>query len=50
MDGSHVFARLRQCALPSNNVLLDSPEFTSQTAPRSVQPLLHSSRQRVLIQ
>ena len=46
MDGSVVFARWRQCALISNTWFLDPPDSASQTASQSVQPFLHSSRQR----
>ena len=46
-DGSVVLARWRQCAL--SFVSFGPAESTSQTANRSVQPCLHSSRQNVPI-
>jgi len=49
MDGSIVFARWRQCAPYVTHAYLGPPESKSQTAPRSVQPLLHSSQQTVPI-
>ena len=44
MDGSVVFARWRQCALRVTHASFSPPELTTQTASRSVQPFLHSSR------
>jgi len=48
-DGSIVFVRWRQRApnLMHDSDSLGPPEFKSQTASRSVQPFLHSSRQTV---
>jgi len=48
MDDSIVFASLRQSA-PHLVRSLGQPESTSQTASRSIQPFLHSWRQRVPI-
>ena len=58
-DGSIVFARWRQCALPCGhigatwrirlNLSFLRPKYTTQTSNRTVQPFLHSSRQKVLI-
>jgi len=39
-DGSIVFVRLRQCASPLTHASLGTPESTSQTPSRSVQPLI----------
>jgi len=44
-----LFARWRQCASHLIRASLDPPKSTTQTASRSVQPFLHSSRQTVLI-
>ena len=44
--GSMVFASWRQCAPHPTHASLGPSESTSQTAPRSVQPFLHSSRRR----
>jgi len=44
-----VFARWRQCASHLIHASLGPPESKSQTASRLVQPLMHSSRQRVTI-
>ena len=49
MDGSVVFARCRQCAPHLIHESLDQPKSTYQTASRSVQLFLHSSRQTVPI-
>jgi len=50
MDGSIVFATWRQCALPWNTCFLAPPsESIPQTASRSVQPFLRSSRQSMPI-
>jgi len=49
MDGSLVFARWRQCAPHLIHASLSPPESKSQTASRSVQPFLRSSRQSVPI-
>jgi len=51
MDGSVVFARqvAPMCTPIYNTCSLDPQESTSQTPSRSVQPFLHSSRQRVPI-
>jgi len=49
MDGTVVFARWRQCAPHLIHAPLSSPESTTQTASRSVQPFLHSSLQNVPI-
>jgi len=60
MDGSVVFTRWRQCALPWEHIgaawrirlnlyFLGAPEATTQTANRSFQAFLHSSRQKVPI-
>jgi len=43
MDGSAVFARWRRCAPHLIHASLDPPESKSQTASRSVVPVLHSS-------
>ena len=48
MDGSVVFARLRQCVTRLTHSL-GPPESESKTASRSVQPFLHSSPQSVPI-
>ena len=48
-DGSVVFTRWRQCAPRLIHGSLDPPDSASQTASRSVQPFLHSSRQTVPI-
>jgi len=48
MDGSVVLARWRQCAPPLIHASMDSHESIPQTASRSIQPFLNSSRQRVL--
>ena len=48
-DSSTVFARWRQCAPHPIHASLDLPQLKSQTASRSVQPFLHSSRQQVPI-
>ena len=59
-DSSIVFARWRQCVGPCGHIgatweydwtcaSFGPPESTTQTANRSVQPLLHSSRQKVSI-
>jgi len=42
-----VFARWRQCASHVTHAFFGPPESTTQTASRSVQPFLHSSRQSV---
>jgi len=47
MDSSIVFARWRHCAPHPVHACLGPPQSTSQTASWSVQPFLHSSRQRV---
>jgi len=49
MDGSVVFARWRQYAPHLIHASLGPPESKSQTASRSVQPFLCSSRQSVPI-
>jgi len=49
MDDSIVFARWRQCSPPCNTCFLGPRESSTQTASWSVQPFLHSSRQRVRI-
>ena len=56
MDGSVVFARWRQRALPYGEYdstcaffFFSPPKSTTQTANRSVQPFLHSWRQKVPI-
>ena len=49
MEGSIVFARLRQCASHVTRTYLGSPESTTQTVSRSVHPFLDSSRLRVAI-
>jgi len=50
MDGSIVFARLRQCAPPLKTCFLGPPESKFQTASRLVQLFfLYSSRHRVAI-
>ena len=49
MDGSAVFARWRQCAPHITHGSSGSPKSSTETAPQSVQPFLHSSRQSVPI-
>jgi len=58
MDGSIVFARWRQCAHMGGHIgatrrirlySFGPPESTTQTANQSVQPFLHSSRQKIPI-
>jgi len=57
MDGSIVFARWRQCPFSCGHIgeynwtcsSFGPPESITQTANRSVQPLLHSSPQKVPI-
>jgi len=49
IDGSVVFARLRQREPHLTHTSLGPPDSISQTASRSTQPFLHSSRQRVPI-
>jgi len=46
-DGSVVFAMLRQYAPRLIHGSLGPPEYSTQTAARSVQPFLHSSQQSV---
>jgi len=48
MDGSLVFARLRQCAPHLIHAYLGQPESITQTASRSVQQFLHNSWQSVV--
>jgi len=43
MDGSAVFARWRQCAPHITHGSSGSPKSSTETAPPSVQPFLHSS-------
>ena len=43
MDGSIVFARLRQCAPQCNKCFLGPQQVHTQTASRSVQPFLQGS-------
>jgi len=47
MQGSIVFGKLRQCAAHVTPASLGSPESTTQTASRSVQPVFYSSPQCV---
>jgi len=49
MDGSMVFASLRQCAPHLTHASLGPPKSIPQSASRSVQPFLHSSRQKIPI-
>ena len=46
-DGSFVFSRWRQCDPHLLHASLGSPESISQTASWSMQPFLHSSRNRL---
>ena len=48
-DGSVVFAGWRQCTPHVIHGFLDAPDSASQTASQSVQPFLHSWRQRIPI-
>ena len=49
VDGSIAFARCRQCAPHLMHASLGPPKSIYQTAPRLVQPFLHSSRQTIPI-
>ena len=49
MDGTVIFARWHQCVPHLIHVSLDQPQSTAQTASRSIQSFLHSSRQSVRI-